>query len=222
MDDGLKKRLIGATVLVSLAVIFIPMLLQHEPLLDQGIEGSSIPPRPQRDYGGDLLPADDEDLSRPLKGTVRMDPAERLPFMEPLAPPKDVAVRPELPAAPKAKVKSGGQPPAASGKAAGKTGKKSSPTVRQQARSATAGRATRGWVIQLGSFSNRSNAEKLVRQLQGKGFAVSMEPVTVQGKRLYRVRVGPESDRRRAERLLARVNREVRPLKLQGKLRSYP
>jgi len=36
MDDGLKRRLIGATVLVSLVVIFVPMLLQREPVARAG------------------------------------------------------------------------------------------------------------------------------------------------------------------------------------------
>ena len=31
MDEGLKKRLIGAAVLASLAVIFVPMLFEEPP-----------------------------------------------------------------------------------------------------------------------------------------------------------------------------------------------
>ncbi len=224
MDDGLKKRLIGATVLVSLAVIFVPMLLQHEPLLDQGIEDSKIPPRPQRDYGDDLVPGEDEDLSRPLEGTVRIDPGERLPFMEPLAPPKEITARPELPPQPKAAPKPQTKPKPQK-KPASKTGgqaKPAPPVVRQQVRSAAPARVSRGWVVQLGSFSQRANADKLVRRLKQKGFAATMASATVKGKRVYRVWVGPERERAKAERLLARVNREVRSLKLQGKLRSYP
>jgi len=209
VDDRLKKRLIGATVLVSLVVIFVPMLLQHEPVLDRGIQGSNIPPRPQRGYDAGLLPADDEDLSKPLKGTVRISPGERLPFMEPLVPPRDAeppkAVAPPKPKTSVASPATRSVKPAAKPKPA-----KKSPKV------------SNGWVIQLGSFSRRSNAEKLVGQLQAKGFAASMEPVKVKGKTLYRVVVGPEADRRKVEKLLTRLNREVKPLKLKGALRSYP
>ena len=46
MDPGLKKRLIGAVVLIALAVIFVPMLLPSHS--DDGGQAVSlkIPPEP--------------------------------------------------------------------------------------------------------------------------------------------------------------------------------
>lgn len=46
MDEALKKRLIGAAVLVSLAVIFVPMLLEEETVIDTGIHTTNIPEKP--------------------------------------------------------------------------------------------------------------------------------------------------------------------------------
>ena len=46
MEQMLKQRLIGAVVLVSLAVIFIPMLLDGAPDSKDGITGSNIPLKP--------------------------------------------------------------------------------------------------------------------------------------------------------------------------------
>ena len=45
MREDLKKRLIGAAVLASLAVIFIPMLLEEETVIDSNISSTNIPPR---------------------------------------------------------------------------------------------------------------------------------------------------------------------------------
>jgi len=61
-----------------------------------------------------------------------------------------------------------------------------------------------GWAVQVGSFASRDNAERLARQLKGKGFAatVSQSP---KGKRLWRVRVGPEADRAAAVALGAKL-----------------
>jgi len=78
------------------------------------------------------------------------------------------------------------------------------------------------WIIQVGSFSKRGNAEKLVKQLRGKSFSTDIEQASVKGRTMYRVLVGPEIDRKRAEAMLARLNREVKALKLKGKLKSYP
>lgn len=45
MDDGLKQRLVGAIVLVALAVIFIPMIFDDAKLEPEDIR-VTIPPRP--------------------------------------------------------------------------------------------------------------------------------------------------------------------------------
>ena len=45
------------------------------------------------------------------------------------------------------------------------------------------------------------------------------EPATVAGKTVYRVQVGPEADRRRAEQLLPRISKAAG---LTGTVMSYP
>ena len=47
MTEELKKRLIGAAVLLSLAVIFIPMLIEEDRPVDQRIYFSNIPKAPE-------------------------------------------------------------------------------------------------------------------------------------------------------------------------------
>ena len=49
MDPGMKQRLIGAAVLVALAVIFLPMLVQG-PAPDSGVSDVplSMPDAPRR------------------------------------------------------------------------------------------------------------------------------------------------------------------------------
>lgn len=54
MDDGLKKRLIGAAVLASLAVIFVPMLFEEPPTAPPSLPPLPSPP-PQRDFASDML-----------------------------------------------------------------------------------------------------------------------------------------------------------------------
>ena len=46
MDPALKQRLIGATVLVVLAVIFVPMLVEDTPRSDAEAIDLTIPPQP--------------------------------------------------------------------------------------------------------------------------------------------------------------------------------
>jgi cell division protein FtsN len=81
------------------------------------------------------------------------------------------------------------------------------------ATSATAATATSGagvtsaagaWMVQLGSFASRTNAEHLARQVRAQGFPVSVSQ-GASGRRLYRVRVGPARDHTAAAQLAQRL-----------------
>jgi len=55
------------------------------------------------------------------------------------------------------------------------------------------------YVVQLGSFASRANADRLARQVHSQGFPVSVSKGT--SGHLYRVRVGPAHDRAAASEL---------------------
>jgi DedD protein len=63
------------------------------------------------------------------------------------------------------------------------------------------------YVVQLGSFGSRDNADRLVRDMTAKGFTTFIAPITTHGRELYRVRVGPTKDRASAEALAAQLKR---------------
>ena len=54
MDEGLKKRLIGAAVLASLAVIFVPMLFEEPPARPPALPPLPEKP-PERDFASEML-----------------------------------------------------------------------------------------------------------------------------------------------------------------------
>ena len=64
MEEGLKKRLVGAAVLASLAVIFVPMLVE-EPV-DKAELVATPPPPPPKAFGSRLLR---EEVPRPRHAT---------------------------------------------------------------------------------------------------------------------------------------------------------
>lgn len=188
MDEGLKKRLIGATVLVSLIVIFVPMLLEKESVVSTGLEENIIPDKPETDFSSRVLPLETEDLSKPPAAEAEQD-------IKPI--PENGLARKE----PEAKIEP---------KPAATKEKKPAPRVGLSA-----------WVIQVGSFSKRSNADKLVKDLQGKKYTAFTDQVDVKGKVLYRVLVGPEVDKKRAEKMLLDLNKHLKAKKLTGRLKSY-
>lgn len=68
---------------------------------------------------------------------------------------------------------------------------------------------SRGWAVQLGSFSNRATAERLASEFRGGRENVFVMPVKSGATTLYRVRIGPMPDRAAAEETLRRVRAKV-------------
>jgi DedD protein len=79
--------------------------------------------------------------------------------------------------------------------------------------------AVTAWAIQVGSFSERTNADKLVQELRAARYPAFQEATEVQGNTLYRVRVGPEADRELADAMAEGI---AKRFKLNGRVVSYP
>jgi DedD protein len=76
--------------------------------------------------------------------------------------------------------------------------------------------------VQVGSFSDQKNAKKIELDLQEKKFPAFVEQAELEGKKLYRVLVGPEVDKKRAKKMMLDLEPAIKQWKLDGKLRSYP
>ena len=75
------------------------------------------------------------------------------------------------------------------------------------------------WVVQLGSFSSKVNADKLNLKLRKSGFPAFVEPLKQENETVYRVRVGPELLRADADVLRKKIKTKM---KLVGIVLSYP
>jgi len=201
VDEGLKRRLVGATVLVSLVVIFVPMLLEDEPVIETGIYKTNIPPQPAQSFPEGVLPGDDQELAVP--------PLEQRPRIVPLAPPPPARVaEPAETTAP---------PMPEDGQQAEQQATPAAEPAPVQPREGLS-----AWVVQVGSFSKRENAEKLVQQIREMKYEAFMEQASVNEQTVFRVKVGPEIDHALAEKMLQALNKELEPLNLKGTLKSYP
>ncbi|MBT8107281.1 MAG: SPOR domain-containing protein [Gammaproteobacteria bacterium] len=186
----MKERIIGAAVLVVLAVLVVPVFLDGPPQ-----EGEIVSQRL-------LLPGQEEQKTQ----TVVLDrdrtepvPAAATPEPEPARTQQDVAVEPPPSSAPAARDP---EPESKSetGQAAGEPPPSSKPAP-------TAASTTGMWAVQLGSFSNKDNAEKLAADLRRQGYAAFLSQLQTANGVMHRVRIGPQKDRQSAEAMATRLSR---------------
>jgi DedD protein len=184
-----KERLTGAIILVALIVLLVPELLTgpvRSALRANPLASSSEEP-PLRSYTIKL--ADD---SHPPSAAVHSGPEQPAA----LAPP-----------APSAGAVTGrataGEPSSSAAPPAAPTAEATHANL-FAASPPEASAASGTYAVQLGSFRNRANAERLARQVHSQGFQVSVSQSSSGG--LYRVRVGPARDRATASELAQQLS----------------
>jgi DedD protein len=198
MDESLKARLIGAAVLVVVAVLLIPELLSGRKATE-AVSGEASVPRGTRTFTIELEGAGGGSSGAPAADTpTAVSPADEGQSGEAPAPvaraEPDPATAPRAPAPVPEEV---AEPEPAR------------PTV--SATPATSpGKG--GWVVQVGAFGSADSARRLVRDLEKDGYRAYVSPVTRSGRTLHRVRVGPEPDRSGADRLAARLKARGLPV----------
>jgi DedD protein len=193
MDSALKQRLLGAAVLIALAIIFVPMFLSNTP---QQQESSTtlnldIPKAPERKFETRTLPVVDT-TTAPAPAPAPSSDANKVTTVDTNALPK-VDVQPE-PATPLSTPK----PPVAEAKPA------PAPVAAPPPAPAPAVADGR-FAVNLGVYADHGHADALVAKLKKSGFAAYDEATDYQGKPASRVRVGPFADRAAAESARLRI-----------------
>lgn len=209
LDKGMKQRMVGALVLVALAVIFLPMLFTREDEMRQvRVEAPQAPAMPS------LPDVKVEPVQVPEPQSLP-DPSEQPPVVvdestapvsaptQPITPsPAQVAQVPvaKSPApAPAAKAEARPVPPATPAPAA--TASASKPAT---ASKIDANGLPVSWSIQLASLSNRAGADNLQKTLRSQGYNAYIR--SADG--MNRVFVGPLIERAEAERMRDVINRQ--------------
>ena len=72
---------------------------------------------------------------------------------------------------------------------------------------ATTESSTGMWAVQLGSFSNQANAERLASDLRDQGYAAFLSKLETGSGNLHRVRIGPQKDRDSADAVATQLAR---------------
>ena len=190
-DFDPKHRIVGAIIVVALAVIFIPMILSDRESSTERPDAQPIAPQslaeePNKVAVTKLTPP--AAVEEPAKSTSATAPSTE-------------KTQAEKPAAESAGEKAAAPKPSTAPAAA------------------EAKPPSSGWVVQVGTFSNKANATRLEKKLRAEGHPVLKETVKVGGTSAVRLRVGPYADRGAALKARERVNKDVG---VKGVVLAYP
>ncbi|MGU1841644.1 SPOR domain-containing protein [Pseudomonas aeruginosa] len=211
LERGLKQRIVGALVLIALAVIFLPMLFTREDESRQVVV--EAPPRPQSPAmpSVEVQPTEVPELqpgeegiapeiveegspaaagqpSQPIGGLPATPPATQPPAQaQAQAPAASLPPsQPQPPAAPPS------PPPAAP------------PSPPPAEKRLDANNLPQSWSVQLASLSNRARAEELQKTLRSQGYNAYIR--SFDG--MNRVFVGPVIQRAEADRLRDQLSKQ--------------
>ncbi|KAF7787671.1 DedD protein [Pseudoalteromonas rubra] len=228
MNSGFINRLVGTCIVVIAAVVFIPNILDGEKVhykegfkpIPERPEFSTIELKTRIDERASLatepmaetvedIKADDAKLSTDLSlsesseevsETVHTD----LPEVDQTTAVSEGTVQPE-PTAPAAE---SSPAPTATPEV------KSEPLTRPESSNFT----QMAYVIQLGSFSHKSNVDALTKKLTQNGFKTFTRPVKTPNGTLTKVFVGPDLNKAKLEAKLPELKKLT---KLNGRLTQF-
>lgn len=210
LDKAYKQRMVGALVLIAIAVIFLPMLFSRQdearhvqvdaPAAPQAPVAPQVKVEPVAVPEQQPLPQEpvptDEELAQPSQPTVSQQPPS-MPIAPAPAPAKPAATAPAAKPAPApAPAKPAPAAPAPAAPAA------------EQGRVDANGLSVT-WAVQVASLSNRANADNLQKTLRTQGYNAYIR--TSDG--VNRVFVGPLIERAEADRLRDQLDKQQ---KLKG------
>ena len=157
METTLQQRLIGAILLVTLGVIFIPVLLDGSGFKSRNSRSIEMPPEPKF----------------PPLSEIKLEPVVPTHVKQKSAP---APVKKPAPSEPNTKT-----------------------ALKQPANA---------FALQVSTVTIKDNAYALRDKLRKAGYTAYVEARTNNGKTSYRVRIGPELDKSRVEKLKVTIKKE--------------
>ena len=191
-DVNPKYRIVGAIILVSLVVIFVPMVLNESAPPELKARSHSLPPGNSADTKVIVSPVTPEASGAPntrttspaidttTTSTAKIEPKTEVPVAQ--SRPSPAPEKPSPPSAPAEKV-------------------------------------TQGWIVQVGTFTHIENAVRLRDKLKSQGHTVLTETTTVSGKKALRLRIGPFQDKEQASQSMTKIRKETG---VKAVVKTYP
>lgn len=201
MSSGLQQRLVGALVLIALGVIFWPIVF-HDTAIVSVDKTSQIPPAPQyKPFTveapkrlNSVSPVDEKIMGEAIEHDSQEEESKQVDAVGAVVDKKPVE---DKPAESKVVLKL-----------------KQPGTVTPLPSTQQAGLDSDGlpvsWVVQVASLSDAAKAKALSNKLMDKGFKSYVKATQVNGKKIYRILVGPQISLSNAESAKRKIDEQFK------------
>ncbi len=209
----LKHRIAGASILIILGVVVVPMILSGpKPTASPPVTDAAATNPDTKVFISKITPISGATPAMERESKRAPEITERAPKMT--AKPGSKATPEPTGKSPKAKPVAKVTEPAArsAGQKAGRqrTLSKNQRTVQPAATAKTADKSIqRGWIVRVGTFSKPENTARIMSSLEALGFKPSSERVKSSRGVLTRVWVGPYEQRVEAGRARSRIQQKI-------------
>lgn len=205
MNSALQNRLVGTVIIVALAVIFLPDLLDGKKQTKQDIQ-VSIPKVPEVLSMQQPSEVDIEILNQQAQITASIE-LETAVDDEPSTELESSRPTMSIPTTNNASSELNMQP------------QNSNASLANQTQILIADpQDSAGWVVQLGSFRHQKNVRELINVLEKSGYRTFSRPVQTPSGELTKVFVGPEIEQEKLKMALPHLNEIT---KLKGRLTPF-
>jgi len=214
MENSLKQRIIGAVVLAALAIIFLPAILKEK--TSNGTFESQIPDKPEalKTYRVDTQKVDslikESDLKR---AAIEKQHEESISEASDPDLTNSELNSPELnnkeaPSKTNAQTDEAELEEHKKKEIAETLTKPKSPSNSENNKTTIGDKFTdAAWVVQVASFSNESNAIKMVDRLKKANYKAYRRKVTANKRVVFRVFVGPYIEKHKAKASLVEISK---------------
>lgn len=193
-----RHRIVGAIVLVTLAIILLPLILDENP-------APTIAPATQGGQESSTQPGE-TGMARTEKIIVKkLTLNQGAPGKSSSTPNSDSKSTDET-AAIQSRVMTKKVEPDPATPVAGKAESKPVEVAVSHSKQAV---TKPHWAVQVGTFSNQSNVRRLRKQLEQRGYAVMFKDIKLKQGNAVRVRVGPYTTRASADKARGKIRQDI-------------
>lgn len=196
METTLKQRLIGAAVIIALAVIFVPMILDGSGREESVALNMEVPPEPTFTFESELPdPKQLDELSSIEQSNDAQTPEEQSTDNSSSQPS-------DLDQAPQEDFRQTTDDPAEKQVAS------TAQVVEATENHIETNPALSAWAVQVAAFGEKDKAIALQEKLLASKISAFTEQFGKGNKIVYRVKIGPELKRENAEKLRDKIEKE--------------